>query len=231
MIKKGLRNRINQFISIIIFSLLLLGCLTPKKMDGWIGEYESVPNKLKTSDYITIKTGNIPQSNEASVSQKGNSKFIPAIFYWKSEQTIISNLNPFIPVNNIATSIINYANAKGLRQKLNGQKIEISLGKVPEVFTTTHRYQLYFFVVFYVQREYFFVSPQQQDITFNYKILKDNAETKNGTITITDPGKPVKQKFFQSVKKMTGNYLEKYDDIINAMSKELVDKILLEIKG
>ncbi len=189
----------------------------------------AVPNKLKSSDYITIKTESISKSEMASTSQKGGSKFIPAIFYWKSEQTIVSDLNSAIPVNNVTTTIINYANTKGLKQKLNGQKLELSFGKLPEIFTTTHKYQMFFFVLFYVQSEYYFLTPQKQDITVSYKILKDNLPTKTGFVTVADPSKSIRQKIFQSVKKMTWNYLEDYDTNVKAMSKEIIDKIIPEI--
>lgn len=68
-------------------------------MDGWIYEYEGgFSTKLKSSDYINIKTDDIPKSDIASTSQKGKGKFIPAIFYWKSERTTVSSLNRYIPV-------------------------------------------------------------------------------------------------------------------------------------
>ena len=216
-------------IAISVF-LFLSGCFTPAKMDGWIEEHEGgFSKKLKTSDYIIIKTPDLPQKDQASVSEKGKGKFIPALFYWKSEHTIVSSLNPYIPIGLMNSTIIQYANTKGLKQKLNGQKIELTINKFPLVFTFTDRYQLFFFVVFYVQSEHLFIGPQKENITVSYKILKDNAETKNGTITIADPDKVVNQKLFQSVKKMTWNYLDEYDNNMRAVSKEIVDKLLLEL--
>lgn len=220
--------RVNIIIGIALF--FITGCLTPKKMDGWINEYEGgFTTKLKTSDYITIKTPELAKSDLPSVSQKGDGKFIPAIFYWKSERTVVSTLNPFIPVVNINSTIIQYANTKGLRQKLNGEKIELTINKAPSAFTLLDRYQLFFFVVFYIQKENIFINPQSQDLIISYRKLKDNAQTKSGSITIHDPSKSMRLKFFQSVKKMTGNYLEEYDNIIKSMSKEFVDKLLTEI--
>jgi hypothetical protein len=54
-------------------------------------------------------------------------------------------------------------------------------------------------------------------------------ETKKGNITITDPSKPRELKFLQSVKKMTWNYLEEYDNIIKDMSRQFVDKLIVEV--
>lgn len=217
---------------IAAFALLLFtsGCLTAKKMDGWIEEYEGgFTTKLKTSDYITVVTPELPKSDLSSVSQKGKYKLVPAIFYWKSERSVVSSLNPYIPVVNINSTILQYANTKKLKEKLNGQKIELTINKVPAVFNLVDRYQMIFFVVYYVHWEKVFISPQKQDLIISYRILKENTEIKKGTITVADPSKPRDLKFLQSVKKMTWNYLEEYDNIIKAMSKEFTDKLLLEI--
>lgn len=215
---------------VIIIFLFFSGCMTPAKMDGWIEEHEGgFAKKLKTSDYITIKNPDLPQSDLASVSKKGDSKFIPALLYWKSERTIVADLNTYIPIGLMNATIIQYANTKGLKQKLNGEHIEFTLNKVPSVFTFTDKYQLFFFVVFYVQDQQFFITPQKQDIVVSYRILKDNTEVKNGTVTVADPDKAVRLKFLQSLKKMTWNYLDEYDNNVRAASKEIVDKLLLQL--
>lgn len=219
-----------SFITAIVFLLLTSGCFTPKKMDGWIEQYEGgFTTKLKTSDYITIKTPELPKNDSPSVSHKGKSKFIPALIYWRSQITINSSLNPYIPVVNINSTILQYAITKRLREKLNGQKIELTISKVPTDFTFVDNFQMIYFVLYYVHWEKLYISPQKQDLVISYRILKDNAETKKGTITVADPSKARNQKFMQSVKKMTWNYLEEYDNIIKDMSRQFVDKLLLEI--
>jgi hypothetical protein len=207
--------------------VLLSGCFTPAKMDGWIEQHEGgFSKKLKTSDYITIKTPALSEKEQASTSQKGRGKFVPAIIYWKSERTIVSTLNTYIPVGLMNSTIIQYANTKSLKQKLNGQKVELTINKFPSVFTFTDRYQLFFFLVFYVQSEHLFIRPQKEDISVSYKILKDSIETKSGTIIIPDADKTVNQKIFQSAKKLTWDYLDEYDTNIRTVSRQIVDKLL-----
>jgi len=153
-------------------------------MDGWIDEYEGgFTTKLKTSDYITVKTPDLPKSDSPSVSQKGKYKLIPALIYWRSERSIISSLNPYIPVVNINSSIIQYANTKKLREKLNGQKIELTISKIPTDFNFIMRYQLIYFVLYYVHWEKVFITPQKQDLVISYRILKENTEVKKGIRT------------------------------------------------
>jgi hypothetical protein len=219
-----------HLITTIVIALYLSSCLTTKKMDNIIEEYEGgLTTKLKTSDYITINTPGLLKTEAASVTAKGKDKILPLLFYWRFEWSRIPTLNSYIPIANINSTIIQYANTKKLKEKLNGQKIELTINKVPTTFSLTYRDHLAFFVLYYVQWGRVFIDPQKQDITIGYRILKDNIETKKGAITVADPSKPLDLKFLQSIKKMTGDYLELYDNMIKDMSKQFVDKLLLEI--
>jgi len=61
-------------------------------------------------------------------------------------------------------------------------------------------------------------------------LLKDNEETKKGTIIIKDINQKLYLKFFQfSGKKFIGRYLDQYNTNIQTMSKELVDKLIIEL--
>jgi len=186
------------------------------------------PNK-KTSDYITIKTPELPKTEQASTTEKGKSKVLPLLFYWRFEWSRIPTLNPYMPFNNINSTIIQYANTKKLKDKLNGQKLELTINKVPATFSLTYIDHLVYFVLYYVQWGRIYIDPVKQDITIGYRILKDNVSTKLGAITIADPSKPLNLKFLRSVKKMTWNYLDEYDNMIKDMSRQFVDKLLLEM--
>ena len=71
-------------IAISVF-LFLSGCFTPAKMDGWIEEHEGgFSKKLKTSDYIIIKTPDLPQKDQASVSEKGRENLYRHYFTGKA---------------------------------------------------------------------------------------------------------------------------------------------------
>lgn len=215
---------------IAIAAVLFSGCLTPKKMDSIIEEHEGgFTTKLKTSDYITVKTPELPKSEQASLTAKGKYKILPLLVYWRFENSWIPTLNPYIPVANINSTIIQYANTKKLKEKLNGQKLELTIDKVPVTFSLISREHLVFFVVYYVKWGRVFIDPKKQDINFAYRLLRDGVETKKGSITVADPSKPLNLKFLQSVKKMTWNYLDEYQNIIKDMSRQFVDKLLLEI--
>lgn len=219
-----------KIITYALIAVVFSGCLTTKKMDGFIEEYEGgFTTKLKTSDYITVSAPELPKTDVASTTVKGKNKVLPLLVYWRFEWSRVPTLNPYIPVANINSTILQYANTKKLKEKLHGQKIELTINKVPTTFSLTYRDHLVYFGLYYVQWGRVFINPQKQDITIGYRILKDKVETKKGAITVADPSKPLDLKFLQSVKKMTWNYLDEYDNIIKDMSRQFVDKLLLEI--
>lgn len=217
---------------VAVFSLITFSsCLTAKKMDKWIDKQYGgvVPAKIRSSEYMTIKTENLSSKEHASNSQKGDNKLLPAFFYWQWKFSTISTLNQNIPVSNLSSTIFPYSNAKGLRQKLNGQKIELTIDKIPAVFSITDKGGLVYALLWYVSWETIYIEPENQDMVISYKILKDNVETKKGAISVANRDKSVALKMFQSAKKMTWNYLDQYDMNIKAMSKEFVDKLMLEL--
>ena len=125
---------------------------------------------------------------------------------------------------------ISYANSKGLRQKLNRQKLELSVDKLPNAFAWKSVDHIIFLVLYYIHWEQIFFQPQKQDITVTYRLLKDNEETKKGTIIIKDINQKLYLKFFQfSGKKFIGRYLDQHNTNIQTMSKELVDKLIIEL--
>lgn len=85
-------------------------------------------------------------------------------------------------------------------------------------------------IVAYTGREHIYIDPQEEDMVVSYRLLKDNLETKKGEITVTNRDQPVALKAFQSPKKLTRRYLEQYDNNIKLMSKELVDKLIVDLQ-
>ncbi len=220
------------FIALVIFSQFTFsGCLTPRKIDRWIDQKYHVPvaTKPKANDYITIKTPGASSSDIVSRTEKRKMKLLPLFFYWKWEYGTISTLNQSVAGEYFHSAIIPYANAKKLRDKLNGQKLEVTIDKIPCTFSVVDKGGLVFFIVFYVTWDDIFIDPEKQDMVISYRLFKENTETKTGTITITDRNKPLHVKVFHSVKKTFWSYLDQYNYNIQLMSKELIDKLIAEL--
>ncbi|TMI96003.1 MAG: hypothetical protein E6H06_05245 [Bacteroidetes bacterium] len=220
------------FITIFLFPFLFSfsSCLTPAKIDGWISEkYGSIP-KQRNVDYANLKMQGTTSGNAISETKKDKTKVLPLVLFWRLEYSQTSTLNPSVPFSYFNSSFISYANSKGLRQKLNGQKLELSVDKLPNAFAWKSVDHIIFLVLYYIHWEQIFFQPQKQDITVTYRLLKDNEETKKGTIIIKDINQKLYLKFFQfSGKKFIGRYLDQYNTNIQTMSKELVDKLIIEL--
>lgn len=221
----------HTLLVLLTFTTFLSGCLGPKKIDQWAdnhyGESVNVPPKMK-SDYISITSGLITDDPKASSTAKQTKNLLPLIFYWQLDYMTTCTLNPKIPINTFRSTVQSYANSKGLRQKLNGQKIELTIDKIPNIFVMNDRGHLIWIIYAFAWDNITF-QPDNQEMVVSYKIKKDNIETKNGVVTIPNTDKVLQLRYLQSLKKATGQYLDQYDENIKSLSKKAVDKIITEL--
>ena|SRR5689334_10662205 len=209
----------------------LSGCLTSAKIDGWISEkYGMPPKKQKANDYMTVKMPGTTRGNAVSVTTKEKTKVIPALFYWRFHYANNSTLDPSVPFNNFNSALLSYAHSTGLKQKLNGQRLELSIDKMPTSFYYEDIDHGIFLLLYYIDWQIIFIEPKKQDITISYVLYKDSSVTKTGSISINDPNQRMYLKTFHySGKKFVWRYLDQYDSNIQAMSKELIDKLIAEL--
>jgi hypothetical protein len=150
--------------------------------------------------------------------------------YWHWDYSTVSTLNPSVFINNLNAAMVPYANSKGLKQKLAGQKLELSVVKAPASFELTEKGNLIFILVYYFGWEHIYIEPQKQDLVIAYRLLKDGTELKKGELEIANRDQPISLRMFQSPKKMTWRYLDQYNTNVRTMGKELVDKLLTEVQ-
>ena len=177
---------------------------------------------------MQITTDSLVDFDTVSTSKKIKSLFIPAILYWQWENTIRCDLNPSFSINILRSSVESYADSVNLKEKLNGQTLELSIGKIPSSFIWTHKGYCIIFMVAYYISELEAIYPMDQNLIVNYRLLRDNKETKNGSIIIKNTDLPVKN-VWKSTKKFTWRYLDQYGNNIKNLSKLLIDKLLTEI--
>lgn len=208
----------------------LTSCLTPRKIDKWIDhEYgNAIQTKAKKSDYITIVA---PQTSNDIIAktEKKKMKLLPLLFYWKWEYGTTSTLNEKVPYNTFQQTFIPYANGKRLKEKLNGQTIELKVENMPATFSVVDKGGMVFLLLWAISWDRIFVDPAKQDMVVNYRLLRDGVETKKGTITVADRNKPVDVKVLHSVKKTFWEYLATYTGHVQGMSKEVADKLIAEL--
>jgi hypothetical protein len=218
-------------IVLLLFTFLLSGCLTPAKVDGWIAEeYPSTPLKPKTSDYISAKTVIDYKSTISSTTHREKNKILPLLVYWRTESALTSTLSESVPFNIFNSNLISYANSKHLKDKLKGQKVELTVEKLPTSFSWTGVDHIIFLGIWYVEWSAVFIEPHNENMVVSYRVLNDNTETKKGTIAIRDLNQRTYLKMFHySGKKFLDRYLEAYNSNLQMMSRQFVDQLMSEL--
>lgn len=229
--QNNLSKSINQLIIIFAFAVSLVSCSFPKKMDKWIGEQygETVTSNKPKANYFTIASPLITADTKTSNSVKHPTKVLPLFFYWQFNYKVSSTLNPKVPMNSFVSSFTSYANSKGLKQKLNGQKLELTIDKIPTTFSFNDDLRDINLLLAQIHWEKIYLLPESVDMAITYKLTKDNGEIKNGVINIADPNTVKQKRYFKRVKTATLEYLAQYDDNIKLMAKTAVDKMLAEL--
>ena len=173
-------------LSLLLILLSISSCLGPKKMDKWIDNHykNQAATKVKNNDYITIQSGAPAASERVSVTKRGKKKLIPALLFWHWDYSTVSTLSNSISMKNLNATMLPYANTKGLKQKLNGQKLELSVVKAPASFELTEKGNLIFLGVWYIGWETIYIEPEKQDLIVAYRMLKDGMETGKGEISV-----------------------------------------------
>jgi hypothetical protein len=212
----------------IITAIIMMGCINEKKMNKYVvNQYgESITMKKIKSDYISITSPLLTDNAIPSESFKKTKKVVPLLLYLRIYYQTSCTLNPKIPINQYSSALATYANQKGLKQKLNGGELELSIDKVPLTFSFNDDYQFLLFVSW----ERIYLLPQKQEMLLSYKVTNNNGEeVKKGIITVPDQNNVQGKRYFQSVRNATGEYLVQYDENIKSMARYTVDELIREL--
>lgn len=216
--------------AVVVF---MSGCLGPKKINKWVSRhYEGalLPATGKTNESVTITSSLAQGDDKWSTTEKKTSHFLPLLFYWQWDYKNTCILHTKIVVNNFTTTVGAYAGKKGLKQKLQGQHLQLSVDEAPNTFAIDDKGHMIWVIIYAFGWDNLIVEPQRRDLVVSYKLLgQDGAEVKKGVIRIADRDAGIELKMFQSLKKKTGQYLDQYDAQLTAMSKAVVDKLLTEL--
>jgi hypothetical protein len=218
-------------MSLFLF-FCLSSCLGPKKIDKWVAQhYGEVPPVSKKKNEMIVVTSSLPTMGvRLSTTEKRTSNLLPLIFYWQYDYKNTCSLNPQIGINNFTSTVMSYGN-KGLKQTLNGQRIELNVEKIPTTFAVDDKGHI-IWVIYAFGWDVLTVKPEDADFVVSYKVFgAGDVEVRSGAIKITNSTKGSTLGMFQSLKKKTLQYLDQYDASVTSMSKVMIDKLNLELKG
>ena len=216
------------FNVIALFILLpsLTSCHISQKMDAYVGDQfnNKVPKPDKRTDTTILVKSSIPSDpNELSHTVK-SSKNLFLLVYWKYDYRHTCTLNSAIGVNYLRKGI--YQQASKLKQKLNGQQLELTIEQVPGSFAIVDKGHV---ILLIIRLDKYYVEPEFKDIVVSYKTLQNGVETKTGKININTFQKNKGMGFFQSWKGATSEFLIRYNTYLTEMSHTIVNKLIEEL--
>ena len=219
-------------IQILLFVIIcaLTSCVSTKTYSGYV-ETKILKlinqSEIQSEDIIFDLTKLNTQTNLVE-SEKVKSFFIPAILYWGWENTIECKVDPFIVGNEFKSCFVKCASAYNLYKELDGQKIEISIEKIPTSFLYTHKGNIIIYIISYSMSDLEAIFPQEQNLVINYKLTKDGQLTKSSQLLATNNDKPITN-YWKSTKKFTWLYVDQLFNNLNTLTDDIVKQLVKEI--
>ena len=208
---------------IVFFS----SCLTSKKFDRYVASQynDQLPQPDKRKKATNVSVTSAASSDLSTISStQPHTKVLPLIVYWNIDYRHVCTLNSQIAVTNFSKSVNAMAN-KGLNEKLNGRKLELTVQQIPSTFALVDKTNI-IWLIYAIHWDRVFIEPDTKDLVVAYKVLDTTGNAKTGTISIPGIQKSKNLRFFQSWKSATSEYLSRYDTDVTAMSKAFVNKLM-----
>jgi hypothetical protein len=224
----------NQKLTIVFFlfasMIFLSSCLTSKKMDAFISDQynNEIPkvNKRKQAADITFSSA-LPSATADISTTESHTKVLPLIVYWVIDDRHTCSLNSGIAAADFANEVNKLAN-KGLNQKLDGEKLELTVEQAPATFALVDKTHA-IWLIYAIHWDKVYIEPQAKDLVVSYKLLKNDNVLKTGLITIKNTENNKNLRFFQSWKSAISEHLADYDTNVSAMTNQFVDQLMQQL--
>ena len=233
------QNSVSVIRSIYILKLVLLIVLVFSSMMGCIGPTKFtrlVQTKIDTDNTVlyenpintTFDFSRLPHLNAPVVSTKLKSIFVPAIIVWYSNVTIKCDISPALTGETFRDHFSFFADSLNLQEKLNGQKLEIAVEKVPSSFVYSQSTTAIFALVAAISSSNVYIQPLDQKLVVRYKVSNDSGMVKEGTVEAYKKELPYGNLRW-STKKFVWNYMDRFKRTNRILSLEIVEKLLKEL--
>lgn len=217
-------------LSVLAFSLI--GCTNTRKFTGFVNEKcagnRSLSSYEYNSDFLQVKTDDIDKQDSLCVTTRQKAVFVPAILYWHWNNTVKCVMDPKYYAAKAAYYLKTEAETSGLRDKLNGGKVNVSIKEVPNTFLYMNKGNVLIVLFYYLMILKEGIVPIQQDLVLEYEIVR--SETVSGKRTVVIPNRNMFiPNSMNSRRKLTSVYLDEADNNLRAMSKDAVLKIMTQL--
>lgn len=184
--------------------------------------------KKKANETIVVTSPLITTNDKTSTSESKTVGFLPLIVYWRWDYKNTCTLNPLIPISNFSKSFTIALN-KGLKDKLAGKRIELSIEKIPNQFAIDDIGHSIFLGLYAINWDNVYIKTENKDLVLSYKVIENSVSVKNGIIQLAYVDDKKQLGYFKSWKTATTEYLSQYDLNISALAKQAADKLIKEL--
>ena len=218
-----------KFQSPILLALAIVclsGCLTSKRMDAYVANQygNQLPRQnKKTKADITVNSV-FRSDNSISTTVQKTSHLLPLVVYFQYDYRHTCTLNPEIAVTEFANTVHSQSNK--LSQKLNGERLELTVEQVPSAFALVDKAHL---LLLTISWDRIYVEPDFKDLVVSYKLFQNNNVVKTGKLDVKNNERNKGIRFFQSWKSSTREYLSDYNADVTAMSKSAINQLLEQL--
>lgn len=222
-------NITRKILTLILATILLNSCVSTQKYSKYVNmKYAQQYKTLKSNDYIEYE--NIIENEIDSIvkTEKVKSLFVPALVYWKWNNTIKCELSPKQTFMTFQNHFQYYADSLIIKEKLNGQKLIITIDSIPKTFVYTNKGFVVFMLVAYSYGGLEAIFPENDKLVFSYKVVQGTTQTKSGQIEVVNTDIPLKN-IWKSTKQFTWFYIDQYENNLKRMSKFAIEKLENEL--
>jgi len=223
-----MRNKIS-LLGLII--LLLTSCQVSRMNKLMNGRYKNqltvVPNQKNNE--ISIVTTHADSIYQTYTKDAKKGEVYDLFAYAKVRNVWVYLFNPKIPVTAFTNAVFSNVN-KGLKQKLAGRHLELTIDSIPTIFYFVDHKTDGFSATFGAKVASIQSCSCNKNLIVSYRVLGvNNSEIKKGTILIPDLNVDVPIKSFQTFETKMSKYFDDYELAIVGMAKKLIDKVLKEL--
>lgn len=222
-------NRTIKILTLILSATLLYSCDSTKKYANFVNlKYAQQNLKINNNSYIEYDSISNKSNDSVAKAEKVKSLLIPALIYWKWDNSVRCELSSqqtnFIIKNNFQ----NIADSLKIKEKLNGQKLIISIEAVPRAFVYTNSGYVIFLLFAYSAGFLEAITPENEKLILSYQVVKGTTKTKSGRIELMHSDLPMKN-LMKSKKKFIWEYLDQYESNMKDLSRLSIEKIYNEL--
>jgi hypothetical protein len=198
-------------------------------MDKFVADqYGNQIPKVKKMKADVVVSSAIPyNSSNISTTIKKSSNFLPLIVYWQCDYRHTCTLNPQIALTNFTNTISSLTN-KGVGQKLEGGKLELTVEQMPTAFSLVDKARMVW-VIYAFSWNKIYMEPDFKDLVVSYKLFQNDLTVKTGRISVKGDARNKGLRFFQSWKSATSEYVADYNANIITMSKAFMNQLAEEL--